>query len=94
LQVIDYNIALQEAAINFRFKTKGASLDDFLRHLGFVVPLKENTYPFRNEFIIDYFSWWKPKDAKVYAGGVYTKDPQDIWSYWSIKQILINIWFI
>jgi hypothetical protein len=82
LEFVDYNIALQEAAVNVRFKTKRASLDAFLGHLGFTLPLQENLYPFQenDQFIIKYFTWWKPQTAIVYAGGTYAKDPQDIWS--------------
>jgi hypothetical protein len=82
LEYVDYNIALQEAAINVRFRTKAVSLDEFLRRLGFTLPLEENLYPFhKNDMdIIEYFPWWTPQNAKKYAGATFSKGPQEYWS--------------
>lgn len=59
LEMVDYNIALQEAALNVRFETSAASIDPFLSKLGFAIPLEEGKYPFHenDEQMMHYFDW-------------------------------------
>ncbi len=82
LEMVDYNIALQEAAVNVRFEVSAASVDPFLSKLGFAPPLEEGEYPFRENDvdIIEYFNWWKPQTAKVFAGGMVSKNTQEYWT--------------
>lgn len=81
LEMVDYNIAMQEAALNVRFEASAASIEPFLSKVGFALPLNEGEYPFHENDvdIIEYFNWWKPETAKVFYGGLVSKNAQEYW---------------
>ena len=82
LKFVDYNIAIQEAAISVRFEANESTVEAFLKQIGFRLPLEENYYPLFHQnaaFISDYFDWWNPKAATVFSGGQISKGSQEYW---------------